>query len=321
MQKSYSSDEKNKQVEIPSHQYFRDASAMIAIKTNNMTVIQLKGLSGLLYNAREKLFIEEEHKISIKDLIGYSGYSRNDLDYLKDAMAELQDIVVSYNVLGKDPNEYKAYSKGKKTKSKDYDKRTHLLAGVDFVKNPGYMTYQFSFIIKDMLKDGTFAVLSLAIARNLKTKPALCLYRIGNDYKKVFNTKPILLDDLKELLGSEKTDYPTFKEFNRWILKPACLHIKNDTDLEMTPEFVRIKRKVTAVKFKIRQKKSPFILQQPDVSLIESKINPKNKNPYDKLTDDELEYEYERINQTITWTEALTKQRNSIREERKRRGL
>jgi plasmid replication initiation protein len=59
-------------------------------------------------------------------------------------------------------------------------------------------------------------------------------------------------------MGIPETMYPQFKEFNRRVIKEPIEEVNTKTDFQITVEYQRINRQVTAVRFKFRR-----ILQLP----------------------------------------------------------
>jgi plasmid replication initiation protein len=271
-----------KLTEVQSLQTFKDPSEVIAINTVKLTEVQLKTWLAMLYHSRNS-FRAETHEISIKELKELSGYAQHDLKYLKDAMFRFCQTVVSFNTLGKSKKSYGGVI-------------TCLLAGANFDKKPGFVEYQFSVMLKDIVENSKmFGNLSLTLVRNIETKAALALYRVMNDYRGIRTTPDISLKVLREILGVDEGEYIEFKAFNQWVLKPACKHIKQKTDLEVIPLFTRSNRKVSSVRFQIKEQNIPLIVRPKLVAVKNKKQT--TDNPYSHLTFEEATAELERIHE------------------------
>lgn len=292
--------------EVRSLQKFKDPSEVVAINTVKITEVQFKNWLAMLYYARND-FRAETHLISIEELTQLSGYSKKDINYLKETLTEFCQTVVVFNTLGKSKQSYGGVI-------------TTLLAGANFDKHPGFVEFQFSVMLKDIIENSKmFSNLSLALIRNLETKAAIALYRVLNDYRGIHMTPEIPLKKLREILGVDEGEYPGFKDFNKWVLKPACKQLKEKTDLQTIPHFFRgAHGKVYAVKFEIKEQKIPLLVKQKPLS-DQKKDKQKRKesnNPYGHLTHLEAQSALERIKEQeqIEITPELLKRKSLLKE-------
>lgn len=271
--------------EVQSLQKFKDPSEVVAINTVKLTEVQIKTWLAMLYIARNS-FREECHTVSVTELNELSGYGKKDLKYLKEAMTTFCQTVVGFNTLGKSKQSYGGVI-------------TSLLAGADFDKNPGYVEFAFSPMLKRVAENSKmFSNLSLALVRNMETKSGLALYRVLNDYRGIYMTPEIPIKTLRELLGVDEGEYPGFKDFNKWVLKPACKQVKEKTDLEAIPHFFRgAHGKVHSIKFEIKEQKMPLLVKQKPLSdqKKDQKKREESENPYGHLTEIEARSELKRM--------------------------
>jgi plasmid replication initiation protein len=300
--------------EVQSFQTFKDPSEVVAINTVKLTEVQIKTWLAMLYASRNN-FTEECHIIPVAELNELSGYGKKDLKYLKEAMTKFCQTVVRFNTLGKSKQNYGGVI-------------TSLLAGADFDKHPGYVEFAFSPMLKRVVQNSKmFSNLSLALVRNMETKSGLALYRIINDYRGVHTTPEIPLKTLREILGVEESEYPSFKDFNKWVLKPACKQVKDKTDLEPIPHFFRgAHGKVTSVKFEIKEQKIPLLVKRKPLNEKKGDEGKRkeSKNPYGHLTEIEARSELLRItteeNQTQHYTAESQTRKAFLREQIKALG-
>jgi len=271
--------------EIQSLQKFKNPSEVVAINSVKITEVQLKTWLAMLYCAIDD-FKKETHLISLKELNELSGYAQHDKQYLKEAMLAFCETAVRFNTLGKSKEDYGGVV-------------TCLLAGADFDKHPGFVEFQFSVMLKRVIENSKmFSNLSLALIRNLETKAAVALYRVLNDYRGIHITPEISLEKLRDILGVDKDEYPNFKAFNQWILKPACKQLKKKTDIEAIPHFFRgAHGKVYAVKFEIKGQKIPLLVKPKPMSnqKEDKKKREASKNPYGHLTEIDARSELSRL--------------------------
>src|SRR2546430_9577090 len=107
-----------------------------------------------------------------------------------------------------------------------------------------------------------YSRISLSMQNKFDSKHALALWELCLDFlDKIHNygeTPFVPLERLRELMGIPETMYPQFKEFNRRVIKEPIEEVNAKTDFQITVEYQRINRQVTAVRFKFRR-----ILQLP----------------------------------------------------------
>ncbi len=270
--------------ETQSLQKFKDPSEIVAVDIVKFTEIQLKSWLAMLYFARNS-FSSTTHWIAISELKELSGYGRHDDKYLQDSITDFCKTAVKFNMLGKSKKDHGGIV-------------TTLLAGANFEKRPGWVEFQFSEMLKEIVVNSKmFSNLSLALVRNLETKSGLALYRILNDYKGINYTPAIPIETLRGLLGVAEGEYSQFKDFNKRILSRACQQVKDKTDLEATPHFIRTVRKVSAVKFEIKEQSSPLLVKPKPISAQKKdKTAQKNSNnPYGHLTEVEARSALKRL--------------------------
>lgn len=271
--------------EVQSLQKFKHPSEMVSINTVKLTEVQIKTWLAMLYHSVDN-FKAETHEIRIEELNASSGYAKKDTQYLIDTMAEFCGIVVKFNTLGKSKQNLSGVI-------------TSLLAGVDFDKKPGYVTFAFSPMLKEIIENSKmFSNLSLALVRNIETKAALALYALANDYRGIHKIPETSLEKLRGILGVDEGEYPEFRAFNQWVLKPACKQVKEKTDLEVIPHFFRgAHGKVLSVTFEIKEQRMPLLVKPKPMSnqKEDKKKRETRKNPYGHLTDLEARSELSRL--------------------------
>ena len=89
----------------------------------------------------------------------------------------------------------------------------------------------------------------------LRSRYAIRLYELLKQYESTgFRVDSI--DELKEMLGVEKNEYPRFDNFDRRVLKKAVEEINEKTDLEVSYRKKKTGRKITHIEFEIHSKKA-----------------------------------------------------------------
>ncbi len=62
------------------------------------------------------------------------------------------------------------------------------------------------------------------------------------------------IEEWRSLLGGDKEIYERFSNFNQKIIKPAVKIVNENTDLEISPEYIKTGRKTTHMKIHVRKK-------------------------------------------------------------------
>lgn len=216
------------------------ASAAIQIE-NGITLLQRRAWNLLLANAYDELSSQEKHTVEVAELTRALGYtSRNDA-HLKRLLKELVSTVLEWNLVGKD----RAQIWG----------AAALLAEVE-IEN-GICTYAFGPTLRHRLYNPkVYARISLSLQSKFDSKHALALWELCLDYldtTKNYGETPLIgLENYRRLMGISEDMYPQFKEFNRRVIKDPIDEINKKTDFSLAVEYRRKKRKIDAVKFRVR---------------------------------------------------------------------
>ena len=184
----------------------------------------------LLANAYEKLN-RGEYKILLSDLKKGIGKTHDD-KYIKESILGLRREI-KCNLLGKDKRKWGEL----------------LLKEVKFEK--GVCTYSFDEALCKLLGEpDMYSRVDLEIERNFKSKYALFLYELCNDYVGIRQTPWIEVQKLRELLGI--TGYENFRELKRVIIK-AVEEVNKVSNLSLEIDYDKFGRTVERVKFKVRK--------------------------------------------------------------------
>src|SRR5919199_3849902 len=209
---------------------------------NNITLLQRRTWNALLFNAYHELETEEVHCIALLELAKLIGYDSHDLEYLKEAAEAMVRCIVEWDVLDKDG-------------SPDWGV-TALLAQAGI--NKGTFTYAYSPKLRQLLHNPrVYARLDLNLQKQFASKYALALWELCADYlgasREYGETPFIELDTYRALMGIKEGGYPKFKEFNRCAVKEPVAEINSISDFQVSVDYLRQGRKVTALKFKMRR--------------------------------------------------------------------
>lgn len=179
--------------------------------------------------------------------------TRND-ETIKGWLKELAKAEVEFNNLGKGSVSWGFYT---------------------FIQEPEYrgeyVTFSIARTLRELIADAKiFALIDMMVERKFKkTRYSIPLYELGLDYRdnkdKVTgkNVTPwIKIHDFRSYMGIKSGEYPEFKTLNQAVIKPAWKEINTESDIIMTPEFKREKRKVNEVRFLIEDNKVNMSLKK-----------------------------------------------------------
>jgi plasmid replication initiation protein len=214
-------------------------SAAIQIE-NSISLLQRKTWNILFANAYDELQTREEHTVDVQELIEVLEFESKNDKYLKESLKGLMQIIVEWNLLGKDKQtEWGA---------------TAMLASAE-IKN-GVCTYGYSAPLRRKLYNpAMYARISLELQNQFNSKHALALFELFQDYfdeSRQFGETPFIEIATFRKLMSIGDKYPTFKQLNERIIKKSIKEIQEITDYMISVEYKHIGRKVAAVKFKIQ---------------------------------------------------------------------
>ena len=217
-------------------------SAAIYIQ-NNITLLQRRAWNLLLANAYDDLLVKDEYATRVSDLMEKLEFDSKNEEYLKESLRALVTCAVEWNILGKD----KKHKWGIST----------LLADAE-IEN-GICRYSYGAILRKRLHNPTmYARISLSMQNKFDSKYALALWELCVDFlneaKNYGETRFIAVEDFKQIMGVAEKGYTSkFKMLNHFVIKPAVKEINRITDFHVEAEEKREKRKVVAIKFKVRR--------------------------------------------------------------------
>jgi hypothetical protein len=222
---------------------------------NNITLLQRRAWNVLLWNAYYALDTEEIHSISIRDLASHCGYNSHDIQHLKESSKAMMQYITEWDILGKDGSIGWL--------------GTGLLASARI--EAGRFFYSYSAELRRLLHNPRmYARLDLELQKQFDSKYALALWELCTDYlgseREHGETPFIPLEHARKIMGTVDGKYASFRDFNKWVLKPAITEVNHVSDFRVTVDFQRQGRKVTALKVKIhRVKMLPGASSQPDL--------------------------------------------------------
>ncbi len=203
-----------------------------------LTLLQKKVSNILLLNAYSDIPNKSRYQIRVRDLAEYAGFDSKDGALLKRSILSLMTIVIQWNALHDDENDWEA---------------SPFLAYASVKK--GVCTYGYSPELREKLYDpAIYARINLSVQREFRSGYALSLYENCVRFRRTGSTGWIELDTWRDLLGVTEGTYPAFKELRRRVLNPAVKEVNEHSDIYITlDQPKREKRRIIALKFNIKE--------------------------------------------------------------------
>lgn len=123
------------------------------------------------------------------------------------------------------------------------------------VHKPGYIILQFHPLLKPYLLQlkGAFTKCNLYMLNQFQSIHTVRIYQLLKQYEKI-GRRTFLIDDLKEILGIEKTQYKVFTDFRKRVLNQARKELDMRGDITFDLEGIERGRKVEEITFNIIDK-------------------------------------------------------------------
>ena len=227
---------------------FKKHSAVIQM-SNRITAQQRKSFNALLHLAYSEVNsdLEKYTEIQDKNLLPIfsfelakvktlAGIGATDNLKLKKALKELTSIVIEYNLLKKDREEWGVFA----------------LLGSVLIKQ-GIIKFTLSpQIFNTLVKPNLFAPLDLTVLSGLESKYAIILYELIKDYAGA-EIPRMDIETFRKLMGIEDAQYTNFYNLKKWVIDPAIIEINENAGMSLSYQSFTDKRKVIAIKFMMKE--------------------------------------------------------------------
>lgn len=231
--------------------------------SNKISFLERKISNVLLWNAYDELLAHKRHRIRVKDLMEIVGFESNNRDVLKQAMKNLMSTVLEWNVLDE------------KGREKEWEACTMLS---DAAMKGTYCYYSYSEELrKKLYNPEVYERINLSIQRKLSSGYALSLYENCARFRRTGVTGWIDLGDFRLLMGVDPKEYRDFRRLNTRVIKGPVDQVNGSADIMLIPEYKREKRRVVAVRFKIKENPQLSLFRNKEESRGE-KLLPEAKN-------------------------------------------
>lgn len=207
--------------------------------SGKLTLLQRKLSNVLLLNAYDTLLTQQRHQIDARTLALMIGYNSNDMDTLRDALRGLAETVAEWDMLDE---------KGRQ--------EWGVSALLSYAKlKAGVCEYAYSPALAEKLYDPkVYALINLNIQRRFTSGHGLALYENCYRFIRTGSTGWWPIETFRRLMGVEGSAYyEVFKQLNAKIIKPAVEEVNRTSNIRLTPEFRRMGRAVSEIRFLIEE--------------------------------------------------------------------
>lgn len=218
--------------------------------SGKLTLLQRKLSNVLLLNAYDTLTSQTRHQIDARTLCLMIGYNSNDIETLKLALRGLAETVAEWDMLDSEGQQEWGVS-----------------ALLSFARlKGGVCEYAYSPALAEKLHDPkVFALINLNIQRRFTSGHALALYENCYRFVRTGSTGWWPIELFRRLMGvADSPYYDEFKHLNAKIIKPAVAEVNKTSNIVVTPEFRKMGRTVTDVRFLISENPQLAILDLDD---------------------------------------------------------
>lgn len=214
---------------------FTKHSAIIQI-SSTMSASARKVYNVLLWEAKREQRKNKDnllkfYSVEIEHIKRYTAIQKT--AHVIECIQALAKMNVTYNVLNKDKN--KVWG-------------TFSLISDAEIENDIVMFKLPYAVVETFENPKPYATIDMAIIKGLKSKYAINLYEMLEDYKGLKKIT-VQLPKLRELMGISDEQYPRYADFNKRVLSAAIEEVKEKTPYNVKAIPIIKKRKVIALEF------------------------------------------------------------------------
>lgn len=210
-----------------------------------LSLLERKLVNVLLLNAYDDLLTTRTHTIPLKHLYALLSWEyASSLTTLKNALNRLTTTAVEFNLM------------------EDGKEKWEVMSMLSYASiDNGVCTYRYDDSLASRLYDPEiYAKINIGMQRRFDGGYALTLYENCIRYKSVGSTGWWDIEKFRKIIGAESKIYDEFKYLKRNIINLSINEINNVSDILISAEFSRTKRKVTSIKFTIEDNPQQTLL-------------------------------------------------------------
>lgn len=241
---------KYEQVPLFEKSYFEIKKHSSIVQMSNIATLQeRKVMNALLWIAKDTLKRSPDDRVfntEVGTLKRLTGLKQNDNLELKDALRNLANMAIEYNIMHKDDaNERGIFRFISEVKIKE-----------EWIGKSTNIIFEFPTSILETIKNpNMFVTLDLMIIRSLESKHSIVLYEFIKDYLKLWKLRCII-SDFRKLMWIQDNQYKNFAMFRKRALDVAINEINEQTDIIVSYTLEKFWKQVSAILFTMQPKKN-----------------------------------------------------------------
>ena len=239
----------NKVIAIQNHGESVKKHVAAIHTSGELSLLERKMANVFLLNAYDDLLTKRTHNIPVKLLSAMIGWDEsNNIERLQSSLKQLTSTAVEFDLMGDGKGSWAVVS----------------LLSFGEIKN-GICSYRYDeFLAEKMYDPDIYATINMRIQRQLRGGYSLALYENCLRYKNVGSTGWWEMEKFRRLVGAEASLYDSFKRINERIIQPSVKEINKFSDIFIEPEFKKESRKITGVRFLIRENAQQALFKQEE---------------------------------------------------------
>lgn len=248
---------------------FKKSVGVVQVAMGELGLLHRKCYNVALANAYEGLGKGKlTFRMPISLVAEWCDFNSNNYRALYDVFEELRKTQVRSITFDK-----KGLGKGKPKRSIGSD---GLLAGFRIIEG-GIVEYSFTENMAGILYEPEqYIWMSLATQNKFSSKYELNLFENCIRYVGIGTTGFKDVEDWRGLLGANEPVYNEFKNFNRKVIKEATKGVNDKSGILVEAEFEREKRRISRIKFSVRENPQMQLLDYREHSRIRKTLAYKN---------------------------------------------
>ena len=224
-----------------------------AIHTSGeLGLVERKLVNILLLNAYDELATARQHRLPTKMLMAMLGWAESDDTVgLKKSLVQIVTTPVEFDLMetGDSPTKKPRWT------------ATALLASADLVN--GFCEYEYSTRLAEELADpDVYAIINVGIQRQFKSGYALTLYENCVRFRRTESTGWMTVEIFRKLMGATSPTYDDFRRLSELVINKAVKEVNKVSDIEVEVEYERKGRKVTRIRFAVKEKAQQTIFTE-----------------------------------------------------------
>jgi hypothetical protein len=214
--------------------------------SGELSLLERKMANVLLLNAYDNLLTQRTHTLPVKHLCVMLGWDEsNNIERLQDALIKLSSTSIEFNMMEDGKHIWRVMA---------------MLSYGDIAD--GICTYRYDEYLAQRLYDPEiYAIINLGVQRRFEGNYALTLYENCLRYKVVASTGWWELERFKKIMGASAAIYDEFKYLKRDVIMKPIEEVNRVSDIHLVPEFQKVGRKVTAIRFLVTENPQRALLQ------------------------------------------------------------